>query len=477
METITRYYFTLFLQYFDLQLQIHQIKCILLQKTHKRVNMILNIELRNYRSFKNEASFSLVAESSSKTKEQNVFVQQLARGEDDVRLLKTAMLFGANASGKSNLLRAIFEITKFIGKYKPKAGEPISMYDPFRFAAETVEAPIEFKIDFAGKDEIKYSYKISFNKENVISEELYYYPNKKETILFTRVVPELPNAIKHTGKLGTSLKYTKYIEVFHNQALLSKFGEEIPNELITPVYIYITQIDVLNACNTRMLTQIFNETRSKLATDSELLKKMNELLRFADTGLKGVSIKELTEDQFNFPSDISNDIKNQFMKDNKHFMTSQHSFFENDELKRTDEPLPFQEESKGTNTIFALGGRILQALENGEILFVDEIDANLHPYLSKLLVTLFQSSHINKHNAQLIFTSHNPVLLDRTLFRKDQIWFTEKDEFGVSDLYSLQDFNDVREDTPFDKWYLAGKFGGVPNIKSLESLFVDGKIN
>lgn len=435
--------------------------------------MILNIELNNYRSFKNGLKFSLIAEPS-RTKEQNVFVQQLAHGQESIRLLKTAMLFGANASGKSNLLRAIFEICKFIGKNKPSAGEKIPAYDPFIFATETHNAPVEFKIEFVGKDEIKYSYIIEFNKTYVIKEELSYYPNKKEINLFKRIIPTSSESIIHIGIFGPSLK-SKDIEVFHNQALLSKFGEEIPNEIITPVYIYMTSIDAINTCNTRMLAQLFNETRSKLATNSALLKRMNELLNFADTGLNGVLIKELTEDQFKFPSDIPLDIKNQFIKENKYFMTGQHSLFENNELKRTDEPLPFMEESKGTNTIFALGGRILQALEKGEILFVDEIDTNLHPYLSKLLVTLFQSPHINKNNAQLIFTSHNPILLDRTLFRRDQIWFTEKDEFGVSELYSLQDFSDVREDTPFDKWYLAGKFGGIPNIMSLESLFVDGK--
>lgn len=435
--------------------------------------MILNIELKNYRSFKNGMTFSLVAESS-KSKEQNVFVQPLAQGDDNVRLLKTAMLFGANASGKSNLLRAIFEITRFIGKYKPKAGEAIPVYDPFQFSAETKEAPVEFKIEFAGKDEIKYCYKISFDKKNVISEELYNYPNKKETILFTRFAPESPNAITHIGKLGPSFKNNKEIEVFHNQALLSKFGDDIPNEIISQVYIYITKIDVVNACNSRQLSQLFSETQKKIVNDLSLIKKINELLSFADTGLNGVYIQEQSEAQFNFPNDFPGDVKTRIINENKFQMAGQHSFFENNELKRTNEPLPFQEESKGTITIFALGGRILQALENGEILFVDEIDTNLHPYLSKLLVTLFQSSHINKHNAQLIFTSHNPILLDRTLFRRDQIWFTEKNEFGISDLYSLQDFNDVREDTPFDKWYLAGKFGGIPNIKSLESLFVDG---
>jgi len=432
--------------------------------------MILNITVKNYRSFKNETTFSLVAEAS-KTKEQNVFTQLLAKGDDQVRLLKAAMLFGANASGKSNLFRAIFEITKFIGKLKPKAGEPIPIYDPFSFATETKEAPTEFKIEFAGKDNIKYCYQIIFNRINVISEVLNYYPNKKETNLFTRSIPSEVNSLVHVGKLGPSQK-NKEIEVFHNQALLSKFGEEIPNEIITQVYIYITKIDVINTCNSRQLTQIFNETRRKMVNDSNLLDKMNELLRFADTGLNGVNIRERSEDEFKLPVEIPIEIKTQFISDNKYLMTSRHSLFENSSIIKDDEPLPFQEESKGTTTIFALGGRLLQALENGDTVFIDEIETNLHPYLSKLLVCLFQNERINSNNSQLIFTTHNPVLLDKNLFRKDQVWFTDKNKFGMTDLYSLQDFSDVREDTPFDKWYLAGKFGGVPNIMSIESLFI-----
>ncbi len=119
-----------------------------------------------------------------------------------------------------------------------------------------------------------------------------------------------------------------------------------------------------------------------------------------------------------------------------------------------------------------MGGVILKALEYGTTLFIDELETGLHPFISKLLISLFQSKRINKKNAQLVFTTHDTNLLDRNLFRKDQFWFAEKNSQGETDLYSLQDFSDVREDTPFDKWYMAGKFGGVPNIKSLESLFV-----
>jgi AAA15 family ATPase/GTPase len=431
--------------------------------------MILNIILKNYRSFKEETSFTMLAEAS-KTKEQNVFVQSLAKG-DDVRLLNTAMLYGANASGKSNLLRAIFEISSYIGENKPNVGKQIPIYDPFLFDIDTKEAPVEFSIEFVGKDNIKYKYQLCFDRINVLKEELTYWPNNKSTILFTRSIPEDFKSIKHIGQIGAPSK-SKDVEVFHNQALLSKFGEEIPNEIISDVYIYITQIEVINACNSRKLSVLFNDTREKMVSDSNLLEKMNELLRFVDTGINGVNIREREETEFNLPKDISDSVKAKFINDNKYYMTGKHSVFGNLELVKDDGTLPFDEESRGTNTIFALGGRLLEAIENGEVIFVDEIETNLHPFLSKLLVCLFQNPRINKKNSQLIFTTHNTALLDKTLFRKDQVWFTEKDEYGATNLYSLQDFSDVREDTPFDKWYLAGKFGGIPNIKTLEALFI-----
>ncbi|NJN77602.1 MAG: ATP-binding protein [Saprospiraceae bacterium] len=130
--------------------------------------------------------------------------------------------------------------------------------------------------------------------------------------------------------------------------------------------------------------------------------------------------------------------------------------------------LSFKEESTGTKTVLILGGLLLETLEKGGIVFIDELDTSLHTYLAKLLVMLFQNQKVNNKNAQLIFISHDTNLLDRTLLRKDQIWFTEKDEQGVTELISLQDFTDVRQNTPYEKWYLAGKFGALPNLKSIE---------
>jgi AAA15 family ATPase/GTPase len=121
--------------------------------------------------------------------------------------------------------------------------------------------------------------------------------------------------------------------------------------------------------------------------------------------------------------------------------------------------------------LFALGGIILKRLEKGGVLFFDELDNSLHPKLSKFLVRLFNNPRSNSQNAQLVLATHEVTLLDKEVFRKDQIWFCEKDQFGSTEIFSAKEFEGVRDDTPFDKWYVNGKFGGQPKIKELEFIF------
>jgi len=169
---------------------------------------------------------------------------------------------------------------------------------------------------------------------------------------------------------------------------------------------------------------------------------------------------------------MSDKFKSYIVDKYKYEINGIHKSFDNKE-RISDRTLPLEEESHGTKRLYSLGGQILKALDNGSPIFIDEICTGLHLYLIRLLIMLFQNERINAKNAQLIFTTHNANLLDRKMFRKDQVWFVEKNNFGESEIYSLQDFPDVREETPFDKWYLAGKFGGIPNLKSIESLFLE----
>ena len=130
-------------------------------------------------------------------------------------------------------------------------------------------------------------------------------------------------------------------------------------------------------------------------------------------------------------------------------------------------------ESDGTNKIIDLSGPIFDTLLHGNVLIIDELDAKLHPLITMSIVELFNSPESNPNNAQLIFATHEVTLLDRDLFRTDQIWFVEKNQFGETEFFSAQDFEGVREDVPFDKWYMAGKFGGLPKIEDIESIFIN----
>jgi hypothetical protein len=430
--------------------------------------MILNIEFENYRTFRNRVDFSLIAEPP-KSKDDNLINLIIGKNES-IRLLKTAAIFGANGSGKSTLFRGLYEVLKLIVKNTNRVGDKIQAYDPFLFNNESPEIPTKFAIDFIGKGDAKYRYELIFDQKNIIHELLEYYPNNKSKTLFKREIPENRDAIKHIGLIGSPSK-NKKVELFHNQPLLSKFGTDIPDEIISDVFLYFQNIEVVNATNSRMLSTYNNEIKELANKDNDFLSKINSLIRHSDTGLNEIIVSKIDDDKINFPENFPENFRNQILKDFKYNLTGFHDFYEKDNLQHKEEPLPFEEESTGTKTLFVLGGILLKAIKKGIPIFVDEIDTSLHPYLAKLLISLFQNERINTNNSQLIFTSHDTNLLDRRMFRKDQVWFTEKDEKGISDLFSLQDFSDVRENTPFERWYLAGKFGAIPNIKSIEKLF------
>jgi AAA15 family ATPase/GTPase len=431
--------------------------------------MLLNLYFENFRSFKDPINLSLVAEAS-KAKEQNVFVQRVNKGvqEEEERLLKSAVIYGANASGKSNLIRGVQDILAFVCDFRIAADELITPYTPFLFDTTTNKAPVKFAVDFLGKENVKFKYEISFNLESVLTESLTWWPQGKPVVLLERVSEGTHEGLIHKIKFRSHQK-NQELDVFRNQAALSKFGSQEADEIISSVFIYFNRIEIVTPLHLSNSRVARNDISEKLYSDGVLMKRMNELLRFADTGLKSVSVAKESSDRERVILDRKGLIRTKFIYD----ISGAHTLFKDGVSLKEDASLSFAEESNGVKTLYTFGGKILGTLQDGGIIFVDELETSLHPYLSKLLVLLFQNERINKKNAQLIFTTHDTNLLERNIFRRDQIWFAQKNEFGVTDLYSLQDFPDVREDTPFDKWYLAGKFGGIPDIKSLEALFED----
>ena len=434
-----------------------------MHKTFKKLDilaMILEFEIENYRSIKDKQVFSMVAESS-KSKPDNVFEHQLASG-DTVRLLKAAVIYGANASGKSNLLRAFFSFKRFIVA-KLSIDDLIEFYDPFLFDTTSKNQPTHFSLTFIGEGNYKYKYAIAFNNEEVFTENLDYYPKGKPQNLFKRPIDKSKDGSIHTAKLG-QIKHNKTLKVFRNQLVLSKFGFDTPDEFFSPIYQYFNSknFSILSPSVQDNLEKFISINERSIIENPELIAKLNKLLHISDTKIEEVFVLEKAGHN-----------KNLTTKKKKYDTFANHAVFTNKQRTGT-QSLSLEQQSKGSKILFALGVDMLHKLKLGGVYIIDEIDTSLHPKLAKTLIQLFQNKISNPKNTQIIFSTHETAFLDKDLFRKDQIWFTEKNDYGETELFSAQDFDKVREDTPFDKWYLAGKFGGIPDIQSVESIFDNG---
>lgn len=425
--------------------------------------MILQFKIKNFRSYKEETIFSLEANSSDQ-KLENVLAKKV--GKQNLKILKASIIYGANASGKSNILRALFELTHLILN-KPKIEESLRIYIPFLFDSNNTEKPSEFELTFVGPSDIKFKYKIVVQKKIILEEELYYYPNGKITKVFIREKYN-KDSIVQKGVLGEAIG-KKEINVFANQLLLSKFGDDEPHEMLTEVFLYFKTYEIINATNADHKGYINRKVSEDLYDNQNLRKRLAKLIKAADTKINDIDIHRLKDEQI----DSLNDDVKRIINKNPYVVFGIHDLYKKDKIIG-EEVLQFEEESTGTQSLYILGGKILRTLESGGVLVVDELDNSLHPFITKMIVMIFQSKKLNKKNAQLIFTTHDVSLLDRDLIRRDQIWLSEKNHQGATDLYSLQDF-DVREDTPFEKWYLAGKFGGLPKIKSIDSIFEENE--
>jgi len=355
-----------------------------------------------------------------------------------------------------------------------KVGKDISCYEPFELDVNAKNDSVSYSITFI-IEKIKYDYKIEFKDNYIVSEILDYYPKGTSANLFKRFGRKNENKLDFVevsfGKNLIDKRISK--KVFDNQLYLSKFGSDEPHEQLTEIYKYFQDLEVWNALDSRDVNELSKEISKKIANPSnnKFNSRLSKLIRIADTKIEKLSAKELKKDEFNLPDEIPDEIKNRFFEDNKLRTFAIHKLYDDKkEVGFTEFDLN-KKESRGTKVLFALGGIILEALENGGVVVFDELDNSLHPKLCKFLIRLFNNSISNPNNAQLIFATHEVTLLDKDVFRKDQIWFTEKDKYGETELFSARDVEGLRDNTNFELWYRTGKFGGNPKIKEVEFIF------
>lgn len=411
--------------------------------------------------------------NSSKLKADNIHQVSYASGEHNHTLIKNTTIFGHNASGKSNILKAIKTLKNLVVRsYQNEIGEDISCYEPFVLDTQYAIKDTEFNIKFITGG-IKYEFGVKYNRDRIVEEMLYVYKTKQRTLLYTRNDIDLDiHSIEF--KKDLTVEGVKR-EVAKNQLFLSKFMSMEVHSVLSQVCLYFKNLDIELSTNASRTKLINDRIAMRILGDQSgvLKNRLLRLMEIADIPIVGISIKEREGESlsaiFKSLSRVSSAMRNARTE-----VKFRHRMYDNGELAG-ESNISIEEQSLGTQVLFGLGARILLVLENGGVLIYDEFDNSLHPFLTKLLVRLFNSKKCNPQGAQLIITTHDHSIMGRDLLRTDQIWFVEKNECGGSELFSVQDFDGVREDIPFDKWYQSGKFGAVPTIGEIDYIF-DGNV-
>ncbi len=433
--------------------------------------MIVQFSVANYTIFRDKVTLSLVASNyDKKTREiDNVILDEHFK----LRLLRSAVLFGANASGKTKLFNALGFMKYFTltSSKDGQKGEPINVV-PFRLNVATENKPSEFEILLLENGSL-YRYGFTVDSKRVYEEWLYVKRQRKEIEIFSRD----ENTISiHDDYFARGKKLWKEKMVRENALFLStaaQFNEDLA-------------IGLLNAFrNLKIISGVHEEgfegyTLSQLK-DLSFRSQVLDFLHAADLDILDLELQPIDQKRIEqlLPKELAPKFS-KFLHENPNALLLKDLLAFHKKFDTEGKPLEKLEsfsfaadESAGTQQFLALVGPIIDVLTNGFTLCIDELDARLHPRLVIEIVALFNSKHRNPKNAQLIFTSHYTQLLDADLLRRDQVWLVEKNAHAEASLYSLAEFKGIRKNEAFEKNYLLGRYGAVPiieyfNLKNIE---------
>lgn len=428
--------------------------------------MLVQFSVRNFRTFKEKATLSLVASNYDKEREdENVSVDT----KFNMRIVKSAVIYGANASGKSKFIEALMFMRRFVisSSKESQKGDEIPV-EPFKLNADSESAPSEFEVVFI-HDGTMYRYGFEVDRKQVVSEWLYHKPKTKEVELFYRDHQQFETHSRNFTKGTTLIKEG----LVRDNALLLSVAAQFNDSVSIVLLDWFKSLKTISG----LREEGYKGFTMGRTEDPEHKTKILNLLRAADLGIQDIKLEILDVEKL--PKDMPKELKEIIIKEtneeNKKFVSdvlTLHKRF--DDAKQFVDYTNFSldEESSGTVKFFALTGPILDVIENGYTLVVDELDSKLHPNLVCKIVSLFNSKEFNPKNAQLVFNTHDTNLLSSGLFRRDQVWFTEKDKYGEAKLYSLADFKSdtVRKSEPFEDNYIRGKYGAIPLLDMFDRI-------
>mgnify|MGYP002531946532 FL=1 len=405
--------------------------------------MLIRFSFKNFKSFKNENCLDMEATS---LKEHEYNVAKTENGE----YLKVSAIYGANASGKTNVLQAFDYMKKrILVSDDSKKNSPIDEENIYSFMINN--DPIALEVEILAKNNKIYKYGFEVLKDTIISEWLFEKRVNKFYAIFEREnnnVSMKPNKISGLVNID---ERTLFLNIY------SKIDRN--NKDFSNVYDWFVNSMYLDLGNPNFERFINNRVSLKILSDENYKKELLKFIKTFDSGIEGI---KTTPDSIEAVKNNNGIIDIEVLHRG-----------ENGELKA----LPFYLESNGTRKMFHLFDFFMDALKNGMVLFVDELDAKLHPLLTRYIINLFHNSQTNIGNGQLIYSTHDTVNLNKETFRRDEIWFAEKDKDGISEIYALSDYileddknagKKVRNDATYNKDYLTGRYGAIPVLEEFD---------
>lgn len=421
--------------------------------------MLLEFTVKNFRSIQEAQTLSMVANKDSLMQDTNCFDSGL---QAIPKLLRSAVVYGANASGKSNLILAMVMMKDIVinSAVRIREGDKFVNVTPFLFDHENIGEATEFEIAFMD-DGVRYQYGFAVNNTQILKEWLLVYKARKAQRWFERNYDHRTKTYEwYFGPhFYENQKHSLWKESTRINALFLSSSVNLNSAQLRPIY---------NWFDTKLLVST-GGLSNPLGFNVNLLKNPNnkkriiKFLQAADLNITNIELKykkvKSVELQLDFTGSSTSGT---FKEEEMPVMNFYHKGVQDEDVK-----LPFEHESHGTKKLAYYAEPILNALDQGSLLVIDELEAGLHPKMTQFVINLFYDNDLNKKNAQLIFSTHQTSLLDTKFLRRDQIWFMEKNDKDASVLYSLTDFS-PRATENIEKGYLQGRFGGIPFLGALK---------
>lgn len=399
--------------------------------------MLIAFSTKNFRSIKEEVCLNLMADSSREHEETNLVRPALPPEIKPMRLLRSAALYGPNASGKSNLIKALHAMRQIVLHSNNNMEDlPIT---PFKFSEATVDAPSMFEVMIL-IDGIRYQYGFRATQKKIHEEWLFAFPKGRAQIWFKRELKRDTNEYEYIFSANLTGKKEVWKNLTRKNALFLSTATQINSQQLLPIYQWFS--DKLRICEER-----WGAGFSVKCCQDDRKNEILDFLKATDFAISDIGINE----------------KNASPVDKLKIL------HKSDSGKLIE--INFNDESGGTQRMFCLAGLWVESPGKSRTLFIDQLQTNLHPVLVRFLVNCFHNKEKNQSGGQLVFSTHETNILSQNIFRRDQIWFCERSEKQNTRLFPLTDFKRRKKTEDLEQAYLFGRYGAVPYVRDIARTF------